>query len=311
MHYIKTIPQLFWQGIVFLVIFIAVSGVIGPRIISGGILFRDGFALYGGLGKAFIFGCIAFALLARHNKKDIKLDPWKPTQLGWAAAALALFALAWVSVGNLLDGQRNLANLTLAHGGLVAGLLSAAVGCFGLENLRTLWKTYRAVIVRSAIIAGVFYLFLQLVYMLWRPLATAVLVSVNFLLDLTGLHSVFVPPHTLMFDKFGITVAEYCSGIESIALFTGLYVIVGLLDWQRINRQRYYLIFPFALLGLFAMNILRVFGLIMAGYHINPEIAFSMFHTYAGMVFFILYSGIFWAFSYKYLINKSREEALV
>jgi exosortase/archaeosortase family protein len=304
MHLAKTIPPLFWRGIVFLLIFIAASGVIGPRIISGGILFRDGFALYGGFGKALIFGCIAFALLARHNKTITKIQPWRPALLGWIIISVFAFAIAWAAIGNLLADQRDFASLALAHGSLVIGLALAGIGCMGLENLQTLWHAYRDVIIRSTIIAGVFYMFLQLVYMLWQPLASTVLISVNYLLNLTGLHAVVVPPHTLMFDKFGITVAEYCSGIESIALFTGLYVIVGLLDWQRINKQRYYLIFPFALLGLFAVNILRVFGLIMAGYHINPEIAFSLFHTYAGMVFFIIYSGVFWSFSYKYLINK-------
>jgi len=57
-------------------------------------------------------------------------------------------------------------------------------------------------------------------------------------------------------------------------------------------------------LGLFVLNIVRVYGLIMAGYYINPEIAFSLFHTYAGMVFFILYSAVFWAVAYRYLINR-------
>lgn len=288
-----------------MLIFIAASGIIGPRIISGGILFRDGFALYGGFGKALIFGCIAFALLARHNKTIVRLQSWRPALLSWIIASLLAFAVAWIAIGDLLAGQRNFASLALAHSGVVVGLTLAGVGCIGPSNLQALWRIYHSTIVRSAIIAGVFYLFLQLVYMLWRPLASTVLVSVNYLLSLTGLHAVVVPPHTLMFDKFGITVAEYCSGIESIALFTGLYVIVGLLDWQRINKQRYYLVFPFALFGLFLVNILRVFGLIMAGYHINPEIAFSLFHTYAGMVFFIIYSGIFWSFSYKYLIEKS------
>jgi exosortase/archaeosortase family protein len=61
-----------------------------------------------------------------------------------------------------------------------------------------------------------------------------------------------------------------------------------------------------ALLLLFGLNILRVYVLVMAGYYINPQIAFSLFHTYAGMVFFIIYSGIFWAVSYKWMLQKIR-----
>jgi exosortase/archaeosortase family protein len=301
----KTIPPLLWRGIVFLIIFIALTGIIGPRIISGGILFRDGFALYGGIGKALIFGFIAFVLLVRHHKAVIKLRPWRPVLLGWLAAAAAAYIIAWASINRLLLGERELQHLLLAHSGLILSLILAAIGCIGPANIRLLWRSFRKVIIHSAVITAAFYLFLLAVYSLWQPLASTVLHSVNWLLGIAGLEAVVLPPYTLLFDKFGVTIAEYCSGVESIALFSGLYAIVGLLDWNRLNIRRYFIVFPFALLGLFACNILRVFGLIMAGYYINPEIAFSLFHTYAGMVFFILYSAVFWALAYKYLIKKS------
>jgi exosortase/archaeosortase family protein len=54
---------------------------------------------------------------------------------------------------------------------------------------------------------------------------------------------------------------------------------------------------------LFGFNILRVFVLILGGYFINPHIAFSLFHTYAGMIFFIIYSALFWGVCYKYMLR--------
>ena len=300
----KTITPLLWRGIVFLAIFLAISGVIGPRIISGGILFRDGFALYGGFGKALIFGCITLALLVRHSKTHVVLQPWRPTLAGWMLAAVVALLVAWDGIERLLLGQRTFQSLAYAHVGLLLSLILAAIGCFGPANLQLLWRGYKKAIIRSAMIAGLFYILLLGVYALWHPLARIVLHSVSWLLDVAGLDSVVIPPNTLMFDRFGVTIAEYCSGVESIALFTGLYAIVGLLDWKRLHVRRYFAVFPFALIGLFACNILRVFGLIMAGYYINPEIAFSLFHTYAGMVFFIAYSVLFWAIAYRYLIKK-------
>lgn len=304
MNFFKTITPLSWRVIVFVCLFIIASGIIGPRIISGGILFRDGFAIYGGIGKALLFSLIAFALLARHNKATIVLRRWQPALLGWITAALLAFIVAWVAIGNLLADTRELSQLVLAHGGLLSGLLLAGVGCVGPKNIQLSWNRYKREIISSIGMGVAFYLFLQVVYMLWQPLAFIVLVSVNFMLGLSGLEAVVLPPHTLMFDKFGITVAEFCSGVESIALFTGLYAIVGLLDWKRLNRRRYFIIFPIALVILFLFNIVRVYGLIMAGYYINAEIAFSLFHTYAGMVFFILYSAVFWSICYKYMIKK-------
>jgi exosortase/archaeosortase family protein len=307
MKLLKTINPLTRRVIVFLGLFVAVSGVAGPRIISGGILFRDGFGIYGSIGKALIFGLIAFLLLVRHNRHEVTLRPWRQVLLAWLAASVVAFIIAWLSVDGLLANERSALNLVGAHGGLLLCLLFAALGSIGPKNMQTIWRAYQREIVTSALLAVLFYAFLSAVYALWQPLASVVLWCVNGLLGLSGLQATVMPPNTLLFDKFGITIAEYCSGIESIALFTGLYATVGLLDWNTINRRRYFVAFPLALLGLCAFNIARVYGLIMAGYYINPEIAFSLFHTYAGMVFFIVYSAVFWTIFYKYLLKKPKE----
>lgn len=300
--FIKTITPLMWRGIVFLCIFIGVTGLVGPKVIESDIMFRDGFGHYGGIGKALIFGLIAFGLLVRHNKTKVTLQSWSPVLVGWFGASLLAFVIGWMSLDMLLAGEQTVAGLVGSHGGLIISLVLAAVGCVGMHDARVLLQSYKREILWALGMAVFFYVFLLGVYALWQPLATIVLFSVDSLLHLTGLPAIILPPHTLMFDKFGITIAEFCSGVESIALFTSLYAVVGLLDWKRLNRRRYFIVFPFALLVLFGFNILRVYGLIMAGYYIDAEIAFSLFHTYAGMVFFIIYSAIFWVIAYKYLV---------
>lgn len=305
----KTITPLQKRVIVFSILFVLISGVIGPRIISGGILFRDGFALYGGIGKAVLFSLVAFALLVRHNKAVLSLERWNSRLFYWLMIATICFALSWGAVSNLLAGEQHFNTLFMAHSGLLAGLIFTGVGCFGVKNIKKVWTAYKREIITSLAVGVSFYVFLQIVYLLWQPLATIVMVSVQALLGLSGVETTISPPHTLMFDKFGITIAEFCSGVESIALFTGLYAIMGLLDWKKLNKKRYFIVFPLALLGLCLFNIVRVYGLIMAGYFINPEIAFSLFHTYAGMVFFIIYSAAFWAIAYKYLLDNKGHAA--
>jgi exosortase/archaeosortase family protein len=211
--------------------------------------------------------------------------------------------LSWTSVSRLLTGQNTGINIALAHAGLILSVFFATLGCLDPQNIWRIGKRYKKQLMQAAVIAGLFYLFLLAVYALWKPLAAIVLVGVHGLLSMTSITTEIILPNTLLTSKFGITIAEYCSGIESIALFSGLYLIVGLLDMKRLNMRRYLMIFPLALALLFALNILRVFGLIAAGYSINQEIAFSLFHTYAGMVFFILYSAAFWTFAYKFIVN--------
>ncbi len=305
----KITTPLIGRVVIFLGLFVLISGVNGPRIIGGDIMFRDGFAFYGSLGKAAIFGLIALVLLVRHKGFRVGLKPWRVQQLGWLAASAGLTTVAWISVSRLLADERTAANLILAHGGLLLGAATAGLACFGLGNLALLWRTYKGEILQAGVIAAAFYLFLLGVYALWRPLAAMVLASVHVLFGFTSVPTEVVPPNVLITDKFGITVAEFCSGIESIALFTGLYVIVGLLDRQRLRLGRYLLVFPCALVVLFGLNILRVFGLIAAGYYIDQQIAFSLFHSYAGMIFFILYSVAFWGVAYKYLVSQGADGA--
>lgn len=302
-----TSAPLLWRTFAFLAIFIMLSGSLGPRIISGGLMYKEHFDIYGGGGKALLFGVIAFALLKQHSKQvAVPLTPWRRTNLVWLALAAISFTYAWVGVTHLLHGTGHSYWPVVTHASLLASVVFAAGGCFGPATLRSIARTYKRELLLAIAISVIFFGFLQLVYGLWKPLAGTVLHAVRGLLALTGLHAVILPPRTLLLDKFGIDIAQACSGIESIALFAGLYAIIGLLDWQRFNHRRYLTLFPVGLVALFGFNILRVYGLIVAGYFINQHIAFTLFHTYAGMVFFIIYSGVFWRVAYGWMLRAGK-----
>ena len=288
----------------FLSIFVLYSGLIGSRIISGGILYADHFAIYGGLGKSALFAIIAFMIMANKSGFDLKLKSWAPKQSIWLVLSIISYTAAWMAINHLLAGATSWYLIVLSQTLLITSLILAAIGVFGLANLKTLFVKYQRQLAYTLVLLVAFYGFLTLVYGLWQYLASAVLYSVKWLLDITGLVTIVVPPRSLLLTKFGINIAQYCSGIESIALFSGLYALIGTLDWHRFNPRKFLLAFPIALLILFALNILRVYVLILAGYYINPTIAFSLFHTYAGMVFFIIYSAIFWKVTYKWMLRK-------
>jgi exosortase/archaeosortase family protein len=298
----KTAAPLLTRAAVFLAVCVLFSGIIGPRIISHGLGDKDGFQIYGGSGKALLFGALALLLLIQRKGLNIHLKRWHWVNSGWLILAILSVAGAWIGLNRLIAGVSGAAWPGLVHVCLLASIVFAAGAVFGPANLRLLARTYQRELLIAIGLSVAFYGFLYAVYGLWQVLAGIVLHSVQWLLNRVDLHSTLVPPRTLIFDKFGIEVAEFCSGIESIALFTALYVLVGVLDWQRFNHRRYLWLFPVGLLVLFGFNILRVFGLILGGYYINPQIAFSLFHTYAGMVFFILYSILFWAVSYRWML---------
>ncbi len=289
----------------FLIIFVILSGIIGPRIISHGLVGRDGFQIYGGSGKALLFGVMAFLLLVYRKGELPKLIRWHPKLIIWLALSGLSLAAAWTGVNHLITGNSTISWVLLSQAGIVGSVLLAAGGTIGPRNLRVIARIYKKEILFTLVLAILFYAFLYAVYGLWRVLATIVLHSVSWLLGVIGIHSTILQPRTLILSKFGIEIAQYCSGIESIALFTALYALIGVLDWRRFNHSKFLWFFLPALAMLFIFNILRVFILILGGYYINPQIAFSLFHTYAGMILFILYSIIFWGLGYKWMLRES------
>jgi exosortase/archaeosortase family protein len=300
----KAVRPLLWRTTAFLAVFILFSGIIGPRIISSGILYKDGFGIYGGAGKALLFSAIAFLVLIRRTAPP-KLRPWHTLNLVWLALAAVTLTYDWFIITNLVTGSHSLTTILQAHVLLLASIIFAAGGCFGPDAIRQIGRTYRRQLLIALGCGIAYFILLTAIYSLWIILSSVVLQAVRWLLHLSGLSAGIDPPRTLVLSKFSITVEKTCSGIESLALFSGLYALIGLVDWDRLRHNRLLLAFIPALLILFALNIVRVYGLIIAGYYINPQIAFSLFHTYAGMVFFIIYAGIFWGISYKWMLQKT------
>ena len=290
--------------ILFSVLFVIISGLLGARIINGLILYRYHFTIYGSLGKAFLFAAVAFGILAFKKLSMLQLAPPKNHGAWWLAASAILFALAWRGITMLIHGNSVSIWAVVTHMALLSCIASLGLGCFGFQNTRTIAKACQRELLLTGLLTVAFTGFLYVAYSLWPVFAAAVLHSVQALLALCGIHSAVIPPRSLLFDKFEIEIAQYCSGIESIALFSGLYAVVGLVDRHQLNYRRYSAVLLPALIILFGLNILRVFVLILAGYYINPQIAFSLFHTYAGMVFFIIYAALFWAICYRYLLRR-------
>lgn len=301
---LKAAAPLLWRSAAFVGLFIAYSGLLGSRIIAAGIVGSYGFDWYGGIGKAGLFGGLALLLLLWRRDVQTKLRPWHPRLLLWLGLSVISFGLAWFCITKLLVHRSGFVWPAAVHVFLIASVLFALGGVFGPRNLRALAKQHKQQLYITFGLGTGFYVFMTAVYSLWEVLAGVVLNSVAFLLHTAGLSVAILPPRSLLLSKFGIEIAQFCSGIESMALFTALYLLIGVLDWRRLNHTKYIAVFPIALVILFGLNILRVFSLVLAGYYINPEFAFSLFHTYAGMVFFIVYSLIFWAISYRWMCRK-------
>jgi exosortase/archaeosortase family protein len=303
----STRGRLLQKLLTFLGLFVIVSGTIGSWLVPTRLLYGFGFYIYGNLGKMVLLSSIVFVLLAKERLGAIKEPQWRKTNIIYLVAAF-IYVLLFFYLGGLLLHLRSFnTNILLsyaAHGVLISIPLLLFLGIFGFKFLLTFIKQFYKEILICIVLSIVFDLGIFQVWKLWPYLSGGVLETVKFLLSLSFPDVQHVLPLTLIVGHFEVSVLQACSGLDSLFMFTALYAFIGLVDHKRLNVLRFVLIYPFAALGMYLINILRVYLLIVIGVTISPDLAIHLFHTYAGMILFIIYFGVFWKLAYKWLMTK-------
>jgi len=145
---------------------------------------------------------------------------------------------------------------------------------------------------------------------LWPFLSKFVGNSLVYLLSFIGKSHLYyirdIP--VLNFNDFTVGIANTCSGIDSILLFTGLYLGILAWDWKLLDKKRVALMYVVGVSGAFLLNIVRIFLLILIGTYISESFALHTFHTNASSFLFIIYFGIFWGGFYKWMRVKGPKE---
>ncbi|MEM3638094.1 MAG: archaeosortase/exosortase family protein [Conexivisphaerales archaeon] len=96
-----------------------------------------------------------------------------------------------------------------------------------------------------------------------------------------------------------LNVESACTGVQGILAF-GMLSSIAIIDVKtRASRLILVLLLGFA--GAFAINIVRLFGVILAFDFLGVEIG-TMMHVYLGYVLFIFWVLVFWYFAPRYFI---------
>ena len=87
-------------------------------------------------------------------------------------------------------------------------------------------------------------------------------------------------------DRFAVEVSDICSGLEGVGLMLG-FTCVWLLYFRReYIFPRALLLIPVGLAAIFALNVLRIAGLVLIGHAGFPAVAVYGFHSQAGWIAF-------------------------
>jgi exosortase/archaeosortase family protein len=95
--------------------------------------------------------------------------------------------------------------------------------------------------------------------------------------------------------------------LDSLFLFSSLYLLIALLDFKEFNKIKLVIMAIPAVIGLYLVNILRVYLLIIIGAYISRDLSTKLFHTYLGMVLFIIFFFVFWKLFYSWMKKPVRQ----
>ncbi len=294
--------------LIFSVLFILASGVTGSWVVGNRLLNDFYFFIYGNLGKMVLISAIVFGLLIRNRLTELKNLPKPKTNLLFLILAFLLTPVFFVLGNNLLSYESFTSNISLSlltH--LVLILIPAflLIGVFGINYIKGFIKTFHRQLLLCLGISIIYSFLIFQVWKLWPYFSDSVLKSVSFLVSLTSQNVQMMPPRTLVVNDFGVIIGQACSGLDSLFLFMSLYVLIAILDFRKFNKKKLILMIIPAAIGLYLVNILRVYILVMIGAYISPDLSIKLFHTYLGMILFILYFFLFWRLFYPRIKKKT------
>jgi exosortase/archaeosortase family protein len=88
-------------------------------------------------------------------------------------------------------------------------------------------------------------------------------------------------------DRYLVTIAHYCSGLNGISLFLLVFSMMVFRAGEKLRKARVLVVMALGVLFMAVMNALRIYVIILLGHFVNAETAHS-FHTYGGIAIYII-----------------------
>jgi len=297
----KGFKQFLWKTGIFVLLFIIFSGIIGINLFANGLLDKWNLGIYGRVGYILLFSIAGFILIYRKRLTEFKVFKRKTIDAVLIVISFILLFAFYTVEKNAGKIALTTVNIILVHALGLSIFVFLVLGIYGWSFIKDFVKKFKKEILYFLIFGIIVYSLMKTVWSLWPYLSAGVLVAVKFLLQLFGVEVAVLGPATISVSGFAVQIAEACSGIYSIFIFSAIYIFIVLLDWNKMNKTKASFVFIPAVLGAFAFNIIRVFVLMLIGAYISRNIALGLYHSYSGMIFFLIYFGLFWGLLYKWM----------
>lgn len=301
LHLEKGFKQFLWNTLYFVILFIIFSGIVGVSVFSNGLLNTWKLEIYGRIGYIILFSMAGFILLYRKRLTEFKVFKRKTRDTIMLVLSFLLLGGFYILSNNINKINSSIINIIWFHIFALSIFVFLVLGVYGVGFVKSFVKKFKKELVYFLIFGIIVYSLMKAVWSLWPYLSLGVLESVKFLLRIIGINVEILGPAIIRVNGFAVEIAEACSGIYSIFIFSALYLFIVFLDWNKMNKKKAIAVFIPAVLGAFAFNILRVFILMLVGAYISRDLALGLYHSYSGMIFFLIYFGLFWWGCYKWM----------
>jgi len=248
--------------------------------------------------EVFIFLLVIFFLFFRKTLETLKPSTIMPgrlilfTLLSYLSIGFYYFISIVVNRSHIYYGIPALSLVIGQFLLLFLYLMFLIIGVFGKKFIKDIHTKTKPTIWYFVAAQIVLTIALILFEKMWRFFSEAV--TIALFLMLRPFYDIFVSfgesgGPVLAVGDFAVSIGSPCSGIDSMLLFIAFFTAIFALDYHKLRKGRYAIFFIIGFIGVIAVNILRLFALMLVGIHISPEIAVGFFHTNAGWVLFILY----------------------
>jgi exosortase/archaeosortase family protein len=168
----------------------------------------------------------------------------------------------------------------------ILGIIFIALALFG-ENI---FQDNYLNLTIFVLITYFFYVITEVLMWLWNFLAFLVVNIVYFILKLfyTDVGLTLIGDPVLRLKDFSVIIGAPCSGIESISMYLGLFILLIVYERKNLILKNTIIFFILGFIGVYLMNVLRLVLLTIIGTK-YPQFALGSFHSQAG---WILFSGL-------------------
>ncbi len=156
-----------------------------------------------------------------------------------------------------------------------------------------------------------FFIFTLISWEHWQTFSkTVTIVSAKILsLFFDNVTYSLVGDHILVLNDFQIIIGPPCSGIESLSFFASLFVLMVILDYEKLHKWVAFVIFTLGFIGSYILNIFRITALMVIG-NWWPEFAMGQFHSQAAWLLLSVFILGLYLVTKKHMYKKNHQKKL-